>query len=72
MDNIDHFLFAIKEIMQAESINKHPVEIEQIDLITRVISSTRQGEQCREVLRYIGNLRKQFNDCLSQLESVTA
>jgi len=63
-DEMDHFLHAINEIIHADLINKHPVEIAQVEKITRVISSTRKGEQCRDVLRFISNLRKQFNECL--------
>jgi hypothetical protein len=58
---IEHFLEAINEIVHADLVNKHQTEVEQVDRITRVISSARQGENCRDALRYISNLRKNFN-----------
>lgn len=61
---IEHFLDAINEIVHAEQVTKHQVEVEQVDKITRVISSARQGENCRDVLRYISNLRKNFYETL--------
>lgn len=63
---MDLFLCAINEIMHADLVSKHPVEIEQVNKILRVVP--KQGEQCRDVLRYISNLRKQFHDSLAALE----
>ena len=68
---IEHFLEAINEIVHADQVNKHQIEVEQVDKITRVISSARQGENCRDALRYISNLRKHFNESLQAFEGLT-
>ena len=38
---IEHFLEAINEIVHADQVNKNQTEVEQVDKITRVISSAR-------------------------------
>lgn len=67
---MDEFLSAINEIMHADPISKHPVEVEQMNKIMKI--RFRQNEQCRDVLRYISNLRKQFHESLSELEKLHA
>lgn len=66
---MDHFLIAINEIIHADVVNKHPVEIDQVDKITRVVSN-RKGELCRDVLRYISNLRKHCYENVTALDSL--
>jgi len=68
---IEHLLEAINELVHADQLSKHQIEVEQVDKITRVISSAHQGENCRDVLRYISNLRKNFNESLQALEGIT-
>jgi hypothetical protein len=68
---MDHFLHSIDEIIHADPLKKHEVEIAEVEKITRVIKSADKGEQCRDVLRFISNLRKQFYECLTQLDSLT-
>jgi len=54
--------------MHADTLSKHKVEIEQVDKITRLISSSKQGECCRDFLRYFANLKTQFGTLLTGLD----
>lgn len=59
---MDYLLHAVNEVIHADLVSKHSVEVSQIDKITRHVKG--KGEQCRDLLRYISNLRKSFIDCL--------
>jgi hypothetical protein len=67
---LDYFLEAISKIIDADTFQKHEAEVAAIDVITRRISSTKQGEQCRDFLKYLSNLKKHFNACLGQLDAL--
>jgi hypothetical protein len=41
---MDHFLHSIDEIIHADPLKKHEVEIAELDKITRVIRSADKGE----------------------------
>jgi len=41
---MDHFLHSIDEIIHADPLKKHEVEIAEVEKITRVIKSADKGE----------------------------
>ena len=49
-------------------LHKRESEIDCIDRITRLISSTRQGEQCRDFLKIFSNLRRHHFDLSTSLD----
>jgi hypothetical protein len=64
-------LEAIQTIMAADLFTKHEQEVAAVDIITRKISSTKQGERCRDLLKYFSNLKKHFQSCLVQLDTLS-